>query len=333
MDVHDEIELIRAESADRHIGAPLPPVTRIWRLDGRGPWTGTPVPRRAPQADGGTRGSGLSALAWGEGAAGVLLLHGAALNAHTWDATLLEWGVPALALDLPGHGESDWSREGDYSPAALADRIDPALDAAVSQGLLAPGFALVGHSLGGLTALELVGRRADVGRVVLVVLVDILPPFPPRAGDGPSAVDDFLSGPTSFASREEVVRRALAFGLGGQPGAVARAVCLNTRHRPDGAVVWKHHLALLGSRALGLPSAAHLWDGLADLAVPLSLIAARNGLASPEGVARLRSLLPGARIDWVPTGHNVQEEDATLLAGLLADLTGTGTGPAGRPHP
>ncbi len=38
----------------------------------------------------------------------VTLLHGAGLNAHTWDTTILALGLPALALDLPGHGDSSW---------------------------------------------------------------------------------------------------------------------------------------------------------------------------------------------------------------------------------
>jgi pimeloyl-ACP methyl ester carboxylesterase len=48
----------------------------------------------------------VSAVVWG-GEPQFTFLHGAALNAHTWDATVLRLGRSALALDLPGHGDSD----------------------------------------------------------------------------------------------------------------------------------------------------------------------------------------------------------------------------------
>ena len=36
----------------------------------------------------------------------VLLIHGWAQNAHTWDTVALALGRPLLAVDLPGHGHS-----------------------------------------------------------------------------------------------------------------------------------------------------------------------------------------------------------------------------------
>ncbi len=36
----------------------------------------------------------------------MVFLHGGGQNAHTWDTVILGLGVPALAIDLPGHGRS-----------------------------------------------------------------------------------------------------------------------------------------------------------------------------------------------------------------------------------
>ena len=53
-------------------------------------------------------GRTLSALRWGDGSPRLVLVHGGAQNAHTWDTVALaSWPVPVLAIDLPGHGESD----------------------------------------------------------------------------------------------------------------------------------------------------------------------------------------------------------------------------------
>ena len=48
----------------------------------------------------------------------VILLHGGGQTRHAWSATaekLSHSGFYALALDLRGHGDSDWSEEGDYA--------------------------------------------------------------------------------------------------------------------------------------------------------------------------------------------------------------------------
>jgi hypothetical protein len=91
----------------------------------------------------GGSGSSISALRWGEEEPTLVLLHGGSLNAHSWDALLLLLDVPALALDLPGHGSSSWFPEPLYTPAAVAAAVAPAI------AELAPGAAaVVGHSLG-----------------------------------------------------------------------------------------------------------------------------------------------------------------------------------------
>ncbi len=70
----------------------------------------------------------ISALKWGDEPPEVVFLHGGGQNAHTWDTVILGLGVPALAIDLPGHGRSAWREDGDYGPEA--QRGDAAAGAA-----------------------------------------------------------------------------------------------------------------------------------------------------------------------------------------------------------
>ena len=56
-------------------------------------------------------GRALSALRWGSGDPELVLLHGGAQNAHTWDTVALALDRPLLAIDLPGHGHSDGAGE------------------------------------------------------------------------------------------------------------------------------------------------------------------------------------------------------------------------------
>src|SRR6516225_6250335 len=116
----------------------------------------------------GASGDELSALVWGDGAAEIVLLHGGAQNAHTWDTVALALDRPLVALDLPGHGHSDHRAEGPFGP-----RLN-ATDVAAALRVLAPDSRLVvGMSLGGLTGIALTNEAPALVR--RLALVDVTP--------------------------------------------------------------------------------------------------------------------------------------------------------------
>lgn len=83
-----------------------------------------------------------------EGPAPVLiLLHGAGLNGHMWDAMRrhLDPGLRVMALDLPGHGRHS---EGVFSLEAATDEI-----VAAARAVAPAPVILVGDSLGGYAAM------------------------------------------------------------------------------------------------------------------------------------------------------------------------------------
>src|SRR5262245_9537617 len=91
-------------------------------------WRGAPrVERRSvPVAD----GRSVSALVWGEAPARLVLVHGGAQNAHTWDSVALALDLPLVAVDLPGHGHSDGPNEaagGQLAPMSLAEDVAVAI--------------------------------------------------------------------------------------------------------------------------------------------------------------------------------------------------------------
>ena len=121
----NEFAYLPENAAQAGVRGPLPEVTRVQR----GP---------------------ISALRWGTAPPRVVFLHGGGQNAHTWDTVILGLGLPALAVDLPGHGRSEWREDGDYGPVLNAVAVEPVI------GDLAPDAdLLVGMSLGGLTAMRL----------------------------------------------------------------------------------------------------------------------------------------------------------------------------------
>ncbi len=88
----------------------------------------------------------------------LILLHGAGLNAHMWDAVIRDidprWRV--LSIDLPGHGarSAEW-----YSLPAARDAV-----ASAARSVAPAPVVLAGDSLGGYTAM--LGRRRDPASAV-----------------------------------------------------------------------------------------------------------------------------------------------------------------------
>lgn len=273
----------------------------------------------------------------------VTFLHGAGLNAHTWDTTILALGLPALAIDLPGHGDSSWRADAVYVARVLAPDVAAGMDAWTDSPQV-----LVGQSLGGLTAAAVAASRPDVVRELVVI--DITPGVDSNAG--PTQIREFFAGPVDWASRDELVDRALAFGLGGGTRRKAeRGVYFNSRVRPDGRVEWKHHFAHLANamavrqahRPEGEPGPhsvpeAHSapepvegdavsavlgdsgWEDLAAVSAPTTLIRGERGYVTDADAEEFSRRNAEASVVTVHAGHNVQEEVPLELGERLRTL-------------
>lgn len=129
----------------------------------------------------------------------VVFLHGGGQTRRSWGraaAAVAERGWQAVTVDLRGHGESDWSADGDYRVVSFADDVLKVL------AELPPKPVLVGASLGGITTMILAGELAH-GTVRAVVLVDIVPDMNPS---GASRIHDFMADrmESGFESLDEV---------------------------------------------------------------------------------------------------------------------------------
>lgn len=259
---------------------------------------------------------GVSAIRWGadDEATRVVLLHGGAQNAHTWDTVVLALGVPTLAVDLPGHGRSAWRDDHDYRPTRNAPAVAAALD-----GLGAGDAAVVvGMSLGGLTAAALAGIRPDLVRRLL--LVDVTPGV-----DREKAADiiAFVSGPETFASFDEILARTVAFNPTRSESSLRRGILHNAHALPDGRWSWRYD-RLRESPIEGDEAAAELaglWDVLGDPSATGPLLLAR-GATSPvvvdDDVAELVRRRSDAEVVTVDrAGHSVQGDRPLALAALV----------------
>ena len=149
----------------------------------------------------------LSAEGWGNPAhPPLILLHGGGQTRHSWGDTaqkLADQGWYAITYDARGHGESDWSVTGNY----LVDGLVADLKAIIHQ--LGAKPALVGASMGGLTAMVLDGE-SDESLASAIVLVDIAPKAEQK---GIERIFAFMSShlESGFGSLEEAAAAVSAY--------------------------------------------------------------------------------------------------------------------------
>lgn len=281
------------------------------------PWSGPPaVERLHVTVDGERRVSG---LCWGTGDPELVLLHGGAQNAHTWDTVALDLDRPLLALDLPGHGHSDHRDDHRYWPAQNARDVEAAMRALGVRPRL-----VVGMSLGGLTSLALAARAPDL--VPELVLVDVTPGVDRSKA---AAIVEFVRGPEVFASFGEILERTIAHNPNRSEASLRRGVLHNAIERPDGTWSWRYDLPRgldEGADGAGagdepvMPGLDELWDHVSDLGVPLTLVrGADSPVVADEDVTELRRRRPDVVVEVVDgAGHSIQGDRPRELAALLA---------------
>jgi pimeloyl-ACP methyl ester carboxylesterase len=270
------------------------------------PWRGPPeVRRESVEVDGGRR---VSALLWGERAPEVVLLHGGAQNAHTWDTVALALDRPLVAIDLPGHGHSDWRDDHSYWPADNADGVASAMRQ------LAPDARLVvGMSLGGLTSIALAARHPDL--VPRLVLVDVTPGVDREKA---SPIAAFIAGPERFDTFDEILERTVAFNPTRTVSSLRRGILHNAHENEDGSWTWRYDRVRL-TEGESIPDFGVLWDDVSKLTMPLMLVrGADSGVVGDEDVDELRRRQPAVRVETVEgSGHSVQGDQPVELTRLI----------------
>jgi len=304
------------------------------------PYDGPPTVRREDVEV--EPGRVLSTLVWGDGDPELVLLHGGAQNAHTWDTVALALRPRSLvAIDLPGHGHSGGPGLRQVSgagPRAAAS------DVAVIVRALAPNAdGVVGMSFGGLTALALADQDPDLVR--RLVLVDVFPGMNP---ENSKHIAEFVTaGLPTFTSFDDLLELTMKFNPNRSESSLRRGILHNAEQLDDGSWVWRHsrwrvdhpeqEAAYEAARARAAEAGTSVDDAPAAATPQFDeLVAAAGRITVPTMLARgMRSdsvlrdddetlfleTVPGGVVrHFEEAGHSIQGDMPLELAATIAEF-------------
>ena len=204
-------------------------------------------------------------LEWGnENKETILILHGMGQQSHSWDfiSLALASKYRVIALDARGHGDSEWSLDGDYSIEAHQQDLDHFVD---TIGL--DKFILMGHSMGGRNGYVFASRRPE--KVKALVIVDTGITNTSRSVD---RIRTFMRLPDVLNSYEEFVSRVVGY-TGRSHDMVRGSLKHSLMKLADGRWTWKY------DRAIRFPTIkctiwtpSKLWDCLSRIICPTLLV-------------------------------------------------------------
>ena len=173
----------------------------------------------------------------------VILLHGGGQTRHAWGGTaekLSQAGFYAVAIDLRGHGDSDWSQEGDYGIESYKEDLISIIDQ------LGKPASLIGASLGGMVSLCTAGDREyrDLCNALVMVDIGIYP-----NEDGSNEILNFMSsGFKGFSSLEEASDSIASYLPHREKPKDVSGLQKNLRLKEDGRYYWHWDPRFIESR-------------------------------------------------------------------------------------
>lgn len=251
---------------------------------------------------------------WGDPAAPpLLLLHGLRSYARTWEPVAARLGhrFRLVAADARGRGDSGWAPASTYTTEQYVHDLEDVVEA-----LGLGSFALLGHSMGGTTALVYTARHPD--RVSRLVIEDVGPGSSAASAGADRIRRELAATPRRFPDLDAV----RDWWRAARPGITAAALASRVEHTvvaaDDGGWRWRFDLdgITAARRADDDRGRVDLWPCVAALRCPTLVVRGAESDFLPVEVAReMARRAPDLRVVDVPgAAHHVHDDEpATFL--------------------
>ena len=229
----------------------------------------------------------------------AVLLHGGGQSRSAWRGAarrFAEEGYRAIAMDLRGHGRSDWSPARNYSFDDYLDDLARTLDA------LGGPAAVIGASLGGHIGVVTAARYPD--KVRALALADVTPWIDERKIG--SAVRDTMRRMAEGAATLEEAAQLIADVRGGEPRRDLSGLARRMRRGENGRWYWHWDPAYLTEENLRHGGEGGLFVTSArQLRCPVLVMRAElSNVTSPEQIGLFHAAVPGLQSMEIPgIGH------------------------------
>lgn len=232
---------------------------------------------------------------WGEpGRRQVLLLHGGNQSCHSWDLVSLHLSdrYHVFALDQRGHGDSEWSRDLDYSiDAMVADAEAFVTDQAMREPIM------FGHSMGGRNTLTFGLRHPGIAKAMVIVDVG-----PELTEEGAKTIQNFVVRNVEFDDLEEFLDNVVKYDPFRSREHISRTIKYNMLRRVDGKYVSK-----VDHRRIPVRNVDLTLDDMARLDLPVLVVrGGESNIFLADAAERMVKALPQGELVTVEhVGHNV----------------------------
>jgi pimeloyl-ACP methyl ester carboxylesterase len=240
----------------------------------------------------------------------LLLIHGLDRVARTFDhvAPHFTSRFRVIAMDMRGHGDSDWDPQGRY---LVEDHVGD-VEGLVQQ-LELKDITVWGNSTGGRVAQVFAGKHPEL--VSRVISEDVGPERPRQIADNYSrrvAQED-----AGWASEEELLAQLRKNNARASDAVLVPYVRHATKRRADGRLVWKRDPQLVKGFV-----ATDLWRFVRAITVPiLYVIGGRSTIVPLETQEELKKTLPKVRIVTMPgLGHYPSDEQPQEFLAIVDEF-------------
>lgn len=259
-------------------------------------------------------GVGQRWLEWGSRSApALLLLHGLRSYAATFEplARTLAGEWRCLALDARGRGGSQWDPAGNYHTDRYVRDVAELVD-----HLRLDAFVLLGHSMGGATAL--VYAAGHSGRVRGLIVEDMLPGSSLDGAGADRIRREVAATPADFADREEAAGYWRSLRPQASPVAIGSRVA-NTVSLDPGTGRWRWIPDMAGISAARLDvrrPPVDLWPAVRAVRCPTVVIRGGDSdFTSAEMLAEVSAANPViAGVTVQDAGHYVHDDQPERFA-------------------